>query len=87
VIIVTPSVDEEWVLTLGTLLHQGARAAVVLLDAGSFAGEDSELPLDQLGAMGVVTYVVLAKSDLSLMLGPSGIRGDSLLEREAAAVR
>jgi uncharacterized protein (DUF58 family) len=87
VIIVTPSVDEEWVLTLGTLLHQGARAAVVLLDGGSFAGEDSELPLDQLGAMGVVTYVVPARSDLSLVLGPSGIRGDSLLEREAAAVR
>ncbi|HUF52933.1 MAG TPA: DUF58 domain-containing protein [Dehalococcoidia bacterium] len=83
-IVVTSSMNEEWLLTLGQALHQGARAAVILLDADTFGGKEQELPLDQLGAMGVVTYVVPAQSDLSLMLGPSGIRGDSLLEREPA---
>jgi uncharacterized protein (DUF58 family) len=87
VIVVTPSLDDEWVLTLGTLLHQGARAAAVLLDAGSFEGAETTPPVDQLAAMGVITYVVRAQSDLSLMLGPSGVRGDSALEREAVGTR
>jgi uncharacterized protein (DUF58 family) len=83
VIIVTPSLDEEWALTLGTLLHSGARAAVVQLDPGTFGdGDEGELPLGQLAAMGVVSYVVPAESDISIMLGPAGVRGDSLLERE-----
>jgi uncharacterized protein (DUF58 family) len=86
-LIITPSMNEEWVLTLSQLLHQGARAAVVLLDADTFGGEEQEMPLDQLAAMGVITYTVPAQSDLSLMLGPSGVRGHSLLEREAAGAR
>jgi hypothetical protein len=56
------------------------------LDADTFGGNEQEMPLDQLGAMGVVTYVVPAQSDISLMLGPSGVRGDSLLEREGVGV-
>jgi uncharacterized protein (DUF58 family) len=84
VIIVTPSVDEEWVHMLGTLTHGGARAAVVQLDGESFGGEEAEPPLGPLAALGVVSYVVPARSDISLMLGPSGVRGDSLLEREPA---
>ena len=84
VIIVTPSVDEEWVHTLGMLTHSGARAAAVQLDPDSFGGEEAEPPLGPLAALGVVSYVVPARSDISLMLGPSGVRGDSLLEREPA---
>ncbi|MEX0682818.1 MAG: DUF58 domain-containing protein [Dehalococcoidia bacterium] len=88
VIVVTPSVDEEWVATLGQLLHQGARAAVVQLDPGSFGGsEEGALPIDRLAAMGIVTYVVPAQCDLSLMLGPAGVRGDSILERQPVGVR
>lgn len=86
-IIITPSTNQEWVLTLSQLLHQGARAAAVLLNADTFGGEEQELPLDQLGAMSTVTYVVPAQSDISLMLGPSGVRGESLLEREAVGAK
>jgi uncharacterized protein (DUF58 family) len=92
VIIVTASVDDEWLTALSLLLQQGARAAVVLMDARSFdAGKDRSAPtrgddrLDELAAMGVVTYQVRAGADISLVLGPSGIVGDSGRERRPAA--
>jgi uncharacterized protein (DUF58 family) len=87
-IIITSSVDEEWVNALGVLLQRGARAAVVLLDAESFGRTDAgPLPTGALAAAGVVTYVVRGQSDISLMLGPAGIVGEAIPERPRAAVR
>ncbi len=87
-IIITSSVDEEWVNALGVLLQRGARAAVVLLDAESFGRQDAgPLPTDALAASGIVTYVVRGQSDISLMLGPAGIVGEAIPERPRAAVR
>jgi uncharacterized protein (DUF58 family) len=89
-VIITPSIDPEWVNALGLLLQQGCRAAVVLLDAESFGKENAgPLPTDALAAMNVVTYVVRGQSDISLMLGPAGIVGDATTtERpKMAAVR
>ena len=69
-------------------MQQGARAAVVLLDPSTFDDADaSPLPTDGLAAAGVVTYVVRGQSDISLMLGPSGIVGDEVSERQMAGVR
>ncbi|MEO8458370.1 MAG: DUF58 domain-containing protein [Chloroflexota bacterium] len=76
-IIITPSVDPDWVSALGLLLQQGCRVAAVLLDAESFGKETAgPMPTESLAAMNVVTYVVRAQSDISLMLGPAGIVGD-----------
>ena len=87
-IIITSSVDGEWVNALGVLLQRGARAAVVLLDAESFGRQDAgPLPTDALAASGIVTYVVRGQSDISLMLGPAGIVGEAIPERPRAAVR
>jgi len=87
-VIVTPNIDEEWVASLSLLLQQGARAAVVLLDPATFGAADTgEPPTDGLAALGVVTYVVRGQSDISLMLGPAGVVGDGMPERQMAGVR
>jgi len=76
VIIVTSSPYGEWVTALQTLIQQGTRAAVVLMDPSSFGDPEDVpivLPLETLAASGVLTYVVRSGSDLSLVLGPAGI--------------
>jgi uncharacterized protein (DUF58 family) len=89
VIVVTPSLDEEWVVALGLLLQGGARASVVMLESESFGADASgDIPANELAASGVVTYVVRAQSDISLMLGPAGVLGDSpTLDRQAVGAR
>jgi uncharacterized protein (DUF58 family) len=93
-IVITPSPDREWVASLHQLLRQGTRTAAVLLDAETFAQASgdttgsaaaSPLPTDELLAGNILSYVVPAKSDLGLMLGPAGIIGDSATERQTAA--
>jgi uncharacterized protein (DUF58 family) len=87
-VIITSSTDPEWVTALGLLLQQGARAAVVLLDPATFGDEDAgSLPTDGLAAAGVVTYIVRGQSDISLMLGPAGVAGEGVPERQLAGVR
>lgn len=88
VIVVTSSRDEEWVAALQTLIQQGARTAAVVLDAISFRGDGvAPVPLEALTASGVLAYVVTNGSDISLMLGPAGVTGGLLNERQAAGVR
>ena len=90
VIIVTPSPDQEWVMALQTLIQQGARAAVVLMEPSSFTetedgGPQPEgLPLEALAATGVLTYIVRSGSDLSMMLGPAGVVGQTGTERRGS---
>lgn len=73
-IVITPSVDEEWVTALEALSQRGARSAVVLLERGSFGGGDSALlPFSTLVAAGIPTYLVRCGDELSLALGPDGI--------------
>jgi uncharacterized protein (DUF58 family) len=87
VIIVTSSASEEWVTVLQGLIHQGTRAAVVLMDPSSFGSPEETptvLPLEALAASGVLTYVVRSGADLSLVLGPAGIASGGL-ERSAAS--
>ncbi|HEU4758497.1 MAG TPA: DUF58 domain-containing protein [Dehalococcoidia bacterium] len=78
-IVVTPSTDETWVEALQSLIQEGTRVAVVLLDAGSFGGaEGALLPLSTLMASDVLTYVVCRGDDLALALGPAGAAGTPL---------
>ena len=70
------------------LLRQGAQAAVVLLEPESFGGSQGvALPQDTLLASGILTYVVPSGSDISLMLGPTGIVGEGAADRQKVAVR
>jgi uncharacterized protein (DUF58 family) len=86
VIVVTPSLDEEWTVVLSLLLQQGARAAVVLLDPESFGkkGASDASAVGSLAAANVLVYEVRAGSELSLMLGPAGVVTAGLPERQGA---
>jgi uncharacterized protein (DUF58 family) len=94
-IVISPSCHDEWAVSLHQLMRQGARAAAVLLEPGSFATangqpapiETAGLPIDELLAGNVLTYVVPAQSDISLMLGPAGLAADAAPERQRVAVR
>ena len=87
-IVITPSAGKEWLDSLETTVQQGTRAAVVLLERGSFGAEETdELPLEGLSAIGVPTYVVRGGSDISLMLGPAGMVTDPTPERQRAMAR
>lgn len=83
-IVITPSASEEWVSSLQSLVQRGARAAVVLMEPGSFGAQESALlPFSDLVAGDILTYFVRRGDDLSLALGPAGTLG----ERDLAAQR
>ncbi len=87
VIVVTPSVSEDWVFALGALGHQGARTACVLLDPATFGAKDrGPLPQRALVAAGVTGYVVSCGDDIGLMLGPAGLMGAQPLGRTGVGV-
>ncbi len=84
-VVITPSVDEEWVTALQFLVQRGARAAVALIDPGSFGGAGSALlPFSTLVASDILTYLVRCGDDLSLTLGPAGAAREPGLERQRA---
>jgi uncharacterized protein (DUF58 family) len=87
VLIVTPSMSDAWMAALGTLLQQGARAAVALVDPESFGAPPEATLSEALGAMGVLTYVVRRGSDLSLVLGPAGLLNEGMPARQRAGAR
>jgi hypothetical protein len=94
-IVISSSRDVEWTESLHQLLRQGTRASAILLDGDSFAeasggtvdADGPGLPIDELVAGNVATYVVPAKSDISLMLGPAGMAAGVVAERERVVVR
>ena len=57
-VIVTPSLDERWVISLQHLLYRGVRAVVVLVDPQSFGGWRDTLAVQaRLAELRVPTYV------------------------------
>lgn len=58
-IIITPSLDETWVVSLQHLLYRGARAVVVLVDPQSFGGWHDSLTIQsRLTELRVPTFVL-----------------------------
>jgi uncharacterized protein (DUF58 family) len=87
-VVITASTADSWLPSLHTSVQQGTRAAVVLLDAGSFGAEEAAaLPLEGLAAIGVPAYVIRCGSEISFMLGPAGLAGETAYERPKALVR
>lgn len=82
-ILITPSPEEDWVLALDHLARQGARAAVILMEPGTFGEPAASLPLDSLLASNILTYVVRAGSEIGLMLGPAGLASGGYPQRQA----
>ncbi|MBI1885562.1 MAG: DUF58 domain-containing protein [Chloroflexi bacterium] len=86
-IVITSSPDEEWVTVAQSLVQQGTRVAVVLLEAASFGGKESVLlPYSTLVAADILTYLVRRDDDLSLALGPQGAAGEAY-RAQAAPLR
>ena len=87
VVVITPSTDEAWPRALEDQIRQGTRATAVLLEPGSFGkATEEELPVGPLAACNVVSYIVRAGSDISLMLGAAGISEERMPERARAMV-
>lgn len=81
VVVVTPSTDESWALTLMTLAARSVPVAAVLLEAETFtpAGSDEiSSSLDVYGTLaagGVYTYTVKQRDDLVRALSSGGDAG------------
>lgn len=86
-ILVTPSLNEEWLAAVQEIIQHGTRVAVVFVDPESFGGESSEQMLATLTATGILTYVVRQGSDIGLTLGPSGLAEEAPREMQKAGAR
>ena len=72
-VVVTPSVDESWVLSLLQLTQRGVKVAVVLLEASTFGGAQNALMVvSALAAADIWTYLVKRGDNLSASLAPAG---------------
>lgn len=71
-VIVTASIDDEWLTAAQTLGQRGVRMAAILIDPSTFAERPSSLLLyGQLTASDIMTYVVSRGDDLAVALSPS----------------
>ena len=69
VIIVTPTVREEWATAARQLVRRGLRVVTVLIDPGSFGASRTSAPLaNLLQANGMVTYIVQNGDNLTATL-------------------
>ncbi len=72
-VVITPSTDESWVMSLLALAQRGVKVAAVLLEASTFGGSQSALQIvGSLAAADVWTYLVKQGDDLSNALAPTG---------------
>jgi uncharacterized protein (DUF58 family) len=70
VIVVTPSMDERWVVGLGSLQGRGVKVAAIVLEASTFGGATGVLDvIASLAAADVFTYLVKRSDDLTATLG------------------
>ncbi|MDA0269720.1 MAG: DUF58 domain-containing protein [Chloroflexi bacterium] len=69
VVVVTPSTDPKWALTLVSLATRGVKVAAVLLEADTFGDAPSSIDVyGTLAAGGVYTYTVKYRDDLGRVL-------------------
>jgi uncharacterized protein (DUF58 family) len=70
VIVVTPSTNESWVVSLQMLAGRGVKLAAVLLEPQSYGGADNALLVfGALAAADIFTYLVKRTDDLAQTLG------------------
>ncbi len=72
VVVITPSADESWVVSLQMLTGRGVKLAAVLLEARTYGGEGNALFVySALTAARVLTYLVKRRDDIGAALGAS----------------
>jgi uncharacterized protein (DUF58 family) len=77
VVVVTSSNDDSWLPTIQSLHQRGVRVAVVLVDAGTFGGDESPIVMyGELAASNILTYMVRNGDDLSLALSTATTGAD-----------
>jgi uncharacterized protein (DUF58 family) len=70
VVVVTPSTDESWVLSLQSLAQRGVKVAAVLLEPSTFGADASALfVFGALAAGDIYTYLVKRSDSLAAALG------------------
>jgi uncharacterized protein (DUF58 family) len=75
VVVITPSTDESWVVSLQMLAGRGVKLASVLLEPRTFGGEGNALLVySALAAAGVLTYLVKRQDEIAkaLSVTPDG---------------
>ncbi|MSP22561.1 MAG: DUF58 domain-containing protein [Dehalococcoidia bacterium] len=73
VVVVTPSADEGWAMTLMSLAGRGVKVAAVLLESETWGATRSSLDVyGTLAAAGIYTYTVKRSDDLPRALGGRG---------------
>lgn len=74
VIVVTPSVDEEWVAGLAALQARGVKVAAIVTEPSTFGGERSSLEVfAALAVTDVFTYMVKRTDDLATALSHEAV--------------
>jgi uncharacterized protein (DUF58 family) len=72
-VVITPSVDEHWVLSLLQLTGRGVKGAAVLIEPSTFGGSGNALHVvGSLAAADIWTYLVKQGENLSTALAPAG---------------
>jgi uncharacterized protein (DUF58 family) len=85
VVVITPSVSEEWVPTLQFVAERGVKVAAVLIEPSTFGGsENSLMVFGTLAASDIYTYLVRRSDDLITALA-LGIEASDALPRRAEA--
>jgi uncharacterized protein (DUF58 family) len=75
-VVITPSVEEAWVLSLLQLTGRGVKVAVILLEASTFGGSANALMVvSALAAGDIWTYLVKRGDNLSSSLSPAADEG------------
>jgi uncharacterized protein (DUF58 family) len=73
VVIITPSIDEQWVRSVIQLVSRNVRCVAVTIEPSTFDGSDSSLMVvSDLAAVGVPTYLIKHGDDINVALSSQG---------------
>ena len=72
-VVITPSAEESWVLSLLQLTQRGVKVAATLLEASTFGGRSNSLMVvSALAAADIWSYLIKRGDNLSASLSPAG---------------
>jgi uncharacterized protein (DUF58 family) len=76
-VVITPSADESWVVSLQLLAGHGVKLAAILLEPRTFGGEGNALLVySALAALDLPTYLVKQSDDISEALSASAVAAE-----------